>query len=170
MAIVSQTNQKLGGTETALSIGVGGAIRPYEVVVDIEKALADLTAAGTTFVQGTDSLQIPIMTLPVGTYFAGIDAEIVDTLVITGSPTTDLGFDASDPDDYIDAQSTTAIGRYTMVATAPVTPVIITTARTIYIEFNGSTLITSGKVAVTIWAGMAAKANVGRASHRTYAH
>ncbi len=155
-----ETNQKLGGTGTSMAIGNAGAIRPYKIVVDIAKAVAD-----GTFAAGGD--QIDIMTLPDGSYFAGIDAEIVEVLVLGTSPTTDIGTTTADPDEYVDGQTDTAVGRFTAYVAASVVPVIIVGEKTLTAEFGGSAPA-SGKVAVTVWLGVPVTTNFERASERIY--
>lgn len=158
------TNQKLGGTGTVMGIGDGSAIRPYRVVLDIAEAVATESAAGGSFVAGD---QIDIMTIPDGAYFAGIDAEITEALVLGSANGIDIGTTTADPDEYVDAQTDTAVGRFSSYVSAAVTPAINVGEKTLTMEVNGDG-ITSGKVAVTVWLGFPVTTNKERAAPREY--
>jgi hypothetical protein len=154
--MATYSSQKYGGTST---LGTAAEYaKVYEMVFDIKKAVADGYASGDSAV---------LMTLPAGFILLALDAVITETLVISGGNTVDIGTDVSDPDDYVDAQSTTAVGRFGAYVGACVVPVVITTASTLYIEINAST-ITSGKIALTVVGVDPASGNVPRARPKVY--
>ena len=82
------TNQKKGSGTTS-----GGVGRPVTVrgVLDLTDAVAD------GFVV-TDNIEM--MDLNDGDILLAVDARIIEALVITGSPTTDIGTTVGDPDEY----------------------------------------------------------------------
>ena len=150
------TNQKLGGTGTNLGLG-NGAIRSYTVVLDIAQAVADGFTSG-------DNIQI--MTLPAGSVFFGLQAEILTALVMGATPLTDIGTTDGDPDEYIDGQTKITTGVYTDTSAA-LTTAAIASELTLVCELNGGTM-TSGKIAVTVWLGMPTIQNIEEAKPKVY--
>lgn len=148
------TNQKLGGSGTGLSYV--NAQRAAGVI-DIAKAVRDGYTSGSS---------IELVTYEEGTIINAFDAVITETLVLGTSNTVDIGTAKADPDEYVDAQSTTAVGRFGAYVSNTY-PQVLTADTTFYLELNGSA-VTSGKIAFTIEADRPAKYNVGIGSVRQY--
>lgn len=150
------TTQKLGGTGTDMALG-NGAIREYTMVIDVEQAVTDGFVAGEN---------IQIMTLPAGSMFFGLQAEITEALVLGTTPIIDIGTTDADPDEYIDGVTTVTTGVMTDV-TAALATASIATELELVCELNGSGVV-SGKIAVTVWMGKPTIGNLEIASPREY--
>lgn len=149
------TNQKQGSGVTS---GGLSNVRTIEGVIDVTKAVAD------GFVTGDN---IELMDFNAGDILLAVDARIIEALVISGSPTTDIGTTVGDPDEYVDAQTNTAVGAYTSYVAASIATARIATDLTLYCELNG-TLVTSGKIAWKVALIPSADDNVEQSDHRTY--
>ena len=132
------TNQKLGGTGTNLSVGSNN-VRTYTGVLDIKQAVADGLTAG-------DNIQM--MSIPSGAVTLAVTAFVKEALVLGTTPIIDIGHTDGDPDEYVDAYTTTTVGAITATALA-VTTTIESAERLVVCEVNGATL-TSGLIAWTI--------------------
>lgn len=150
------STQKLGGTGTALSAN-GHPDRTYHGVIDIAAAVAD------GYVKG-DSLAL--ITIPANVPVLHFGARITEALVIGTNGTTDIGTTVGDPDEFVDAQTTTAVGNFG--AYAATTLAASDSERTLYAEFNSDTSVTSGKIAYTVTMPMPPVEAPGRAVPRTY--
>ena len=128
-----------GTVGSQLSVGNTGPTT-YSGVID----LATLNAGGFAT---TDVIRlVPFLT---GTQFESFEAVITETLV--GITATDAGntiSSATDPDDYIDNQSNTAVGRFTTYAAPAQADAILTSAGFIAIRLTGTIdASTDGKIA-----------------------
>lgn len=142
MATIDITNQSLGGTGDALARGTLN-VGQYVVEVDLGRAAAD----DSDYVAG-DTLRVKAMDLPAGTILLAVDAEISEAL--PASSTTNIGTTAGDPDEYVDAQTDTAVGRFTgYVAGATATAVIAADA-VLYVQVANAGAISTGKIKVTV--------------------
>lgn len=149
------TNQRLG---TGATMGLGhGRVEVLTHVVDIQKAVADGLTTGD---------YVEILTLEAGTILLSMDAEITTALSLGTNNTIDIGSTVADPDEYIDASTTTAVGRFGAYVAACVVPVVLTTDTVMYCEVNGDTLA-SGKIATTWVVVRPAKNAVGLAKAPT---
>lgn len=149
------TNQALGGTTGRL----GGERRVLSGVIDLGQAVADGYAS-------TD--EILMFTLPAGCSWDKFDAVITEAL--TGTVTaTDIGYDsASDPDNLINAQSDTAVGRFTTYEALCETGATLTSSTPFYCSFTYSGTPTAGKVAYRIEVLDAAANSLGLARSHEY--
>jgi hypothetical protein len=147
------TTQKLGGTA---NYQVNGPIR-YEV--DIKTAVDGGLTSGDN---------IEVITLEAGTLLRAVDAEITEALVLGASNQIDFGTTEADPDEYVDAQTDTAVGRFTgYVAGNGGIDTVLAADTTFYIQVAGDG-ITSGKIAVLIDAVAPAKSAKPLATKTNY--
>jgi len=131
----------------------------YSGVID----LAKLDAAG--FASGDVFRLVPF---EAGSMFKNFDAEITTALV--GVTNTDFGntiASATDPDDYIDAQTDSAVGTFTTVAAGATAVTLLASDGYIAGSFVTSASIT-GKIAWSVEITPPAKLAVPRAEPKTY--
>jgi hypothetical protein len=131
---------KLGGADGNVLAHGRSCVKTFTTVIDIKKAVAEGLTAGDSY---------EIMTLPKGTTFVNLQAEILEALVLGSTPTTDIGTTKADPDEYVDAQTTITAGSIFTSTAGAKTIAPIASDLTLYAEFNGSGLV-SGKVAVAV--------------------
>ena len=151
------TNQGSAGTGTDVTLG-DNAIVSLTKVVDVAQAVADGFTAGDS---------IHLFNRPAGGLFWALDARITEALVLGTSQSTDIGLTESDPDDYVDAQTDTAVGAFTTYAAASLALARIASEDSVYMSFAGSA-ITSGKVAVTMFISAPVQTNIEAAKPRVY--
>ena len=124
--------QQLGGTDNSLINSITGlqtGLRKIPFTIDIGKAVEDGYVKTESFF---------IMTLPAGSILHGFDAVITETLSLGTSGTTDIGHTKADPDEYVDAQSDTAVGAFTAYVAATFPERIGASDKVLYAEFNNS--------------------------------
>lgn len=149
-----------GTDEQSYATGAQGA-QTYRGVVDLAKVAAVSGAA--------DGDVVLLVEFEEGTMFSDFDADIVE--VLTNVTNVDFGNTvaaATDPDDYINAQTTTAVGNYTMEAAA-VTKLKLTADGHIAMSFVTSAVTSmTGKIAWLVTLNKPAKLGVERMEPRTY--
>ena len=149
-----------GTAGSKLSVGNTGETT-YSGVIDLSRLNAD--GFSTTDV-------IRLVPFNAGTQFEGFDAVITETLV--GITATDAGntiSSSTDPDDYIDNQSDTAVGRFTTVAAPAQADAILTADGFIAIRLTGTiNAATAGKIAWQVSLAPAATDAAPRMEPRTY--
>lgn len=151
------TTQKLGtGTGDVLSTG-NSYITVIQEEIDIAKAVDDGLTSGDN---------ITIMDLPKNTGMLYLDAVITEELSLGTSPQIDIGTTEADPDEYVDGQSDTSVGRFTSYVDAGY-PLVITSDSTLYMQVAGSAPA-SGKVAVTLILVTPTDEAAKLATHRSY--
>jgi hypothetical protein len=147
-----------GDKEDSRAVGELG-IYTYTGVAD----LSELATAG--FASGDVAR---LVELPNGAIVIAVDAEITEALVNVAN--TDLGntiSSSTDPDDYIDAQTNSAVGRFTTYTAAATSTAVLTADTHLALSFVTSGTPT-GKVAWSITFIAPAKDAKGIAAHRTY--
>lgn len=158
--MTNYTNIFQGGTGSIPALGDATSVRCIKMVVDVARIL-QLNSSFT----GGDIQKL--FTLPEGSYFLGIDSEIVTALSLGTSPAISIGTTSSAPTEYLSAQTNITVGRFTSYQAASVVPVILTAAQSIYIKIAGGTLAT-GQVAITVWYLEPANQNFAIAAYRVY--
>ncbi len=129
------TSQRVGGASGRFSHQAG----IISGVFDLAESVADDSFASL------DSMTL--VNLPAGTLIESFDAEIVEAL--NGTVTAvDMGTDTdTDPDNYINNNSDTAVGRFTTYEAASIAQVVIITATALYVRVTFSGTPTTGKIA-----------------------
>jgi hypothetical protein len=136
-------------------------IQTYSGVIDVSKV--DLSA----FASG-DVLRL--VEFEQGAMYYGFDAEITEALVnITNTDMGNTISSATDPDDYVDAQTDTAVGRFSAYGASNMTPSVLSADGYIAASFVGTFAgAATGKIAWSVVLGKPAKLAKGRAEKRTY--
>ncbi len=146
------TNQKLGGT----GIDLGTSYHPVPTFykeIDIAAAIADGLVADDT---------IAVMTIPANAPVLYFNAAISEAL--TAGTTTNIGTTYADPDEFIDAQTTVAVGQFGAVAAT--TLAASTSERTLYAKIGGTPA--AGKIKIAVTTVLPAAATPAVAKPRSY--
>lgn len=152
------TNQKLGGTGTSTAVSAY-PLKTFNGVIDIAKGVSDNSYVKTE--------QFDLLTIPANATILHFDARITEALVLGTTGTTDIGTTAADPDEFVDAQTTTAVGNFGAIAAT--TLAASDTERTLFAEFNNSGgTVDSGKIAYTVVMTVPAVETEEKARPRTY--
>lgn len=132
------------GTGTGKAVGESG-LKVYQTVVDVAQLYTDGYTASDTF---------KLFTLPVGFLVTAANIEIVSTLANVTN--TSVGTTASGTD-WVNAQTDTAVGRYTAYASN--TPAsleanwrakLVTSALGVYLTLGALGSTSAGKISFTI--------------------
>lgn len=141
MATVTRYSQGLGSTK---AVGEN-LIKTYQVVIDAAKLYADGQVA-------TDSFEL--IPMPANSLLLWADAQIQTTLANVTS--VSVGTTAATPTEYVNAQTDTAVGRFTAyVANTPASltsswrAALFSSAGAVYVKFGALGATSSGKVAFT---------------------
>lgn len=141
----------------------------YSGVVDITKAMADGKTINTTDV-------LRLLPFEEGTRVMSVDAVITEALSLDASAgAVDFGntiASATDPDDYVDNQSTTAVGRFGAYASFTA-DTLLTADGYIALRLTGDKLSdgtadATGKIAWTVKLLPPVKKALGRNTPKTY--
>ena len=166
MAVITSTAQKYGAAANTTDMGLSNdSLLVARGVIDIAKEVADAIAAGTTFTAGS---QIDLISLELGTTILHFDAVIVEALSLGANNAIDIGFTTADPDEYVDAQTTTAVGRFGSYVSVT-RPELLVADSTITVEVNGDTIAT-GKIAWSCVAVAPAKGAREMDKPKVYTH
>ena len=138
MATISQ----IKGSSDANTIDIGGYTNNV-VTKSFEIDIADAVANGLT---STD--QISFAFFPEGTILLGVDAEITEALVLGATNSIKIGTTSGEPVEFVNAQTDTAVGRFSAYASGATSTTLYTTDTTFYCEVTGAG-VTSGKIKVT---------------------
>ncbi len=149
-----------GTAGTKMSVGNSGE-NIYSGVIDLARLNGDGYAS-------TDVIRL--VPFKAGTNFAKFDAEITKALVgITAVDAGNTISSSTDPDDYIDNQSDTAVGRFTAYTAGSQASAILTADGYIAVRLTGTIdASTDGKIAWQVILTPASKDAAPRMEHRTY--
>lgn len=132
------------GSGSGLAIG-DNTMQIYQTVIDAAKCYED---------GGTASDVYQLFVVPANTLLIVGDAQITSTLANVTS--VDIGTTVGDPDEYVDAQTDTAVGRFTAyVASTPFSTgaaykQVVTSETKLYLKWGALGATSAGKVSVTI--------------------
>jgi len=137
------------GTSTSSQAVGENRLHVKQVVIDAAKVYAYAAANGYT---ASDT--ILLMSIPANTLLTHLDAQISATLA--GVTSTSIGTTAATPTEYVNAQTDTAVGRFTTYAsntpaslTANYRAALFTSAGGVYLKFGALGTTSAGKVSVT---------------------
>lgn len=165
--MANNNDLQMGGSGDLYSVGNGETV-VLRKVFDIAEAIASADGLNS-------GDNIVIAALPSGTVFEWLDAEIVETLSIDSGASNliNIGSTVGDPDEYVDGQANTAVGRFTAYVAGHLVTAVLTADTTLYLGVTGDKLSdgtadATGKIAVTFKVTLPAKETLESAKHRTY--